>query len=208
VTDQPVDHTAAYFALAGALGAALLAIVGNQLGAWRQRKAERERLDVQLAGERKRLDVQLAGERERLDVQLAHDRRLRDLDELRRQVSAAFVKAAQLVMPVFEIQRLRWKTEARTSKENELLASKEREVLDTVNDLRRDGMALSLLTGLHENLVVHLGASLDAAQRVLDATTFEDGEQRIREQSSAISELAVVANRLVGVEFDPPNDRP
>ena len=63
--NQPVDHTAAYFALAGALGAALLAIIGSELGAWRQRKAEAARLDRQLAAERERLELQLAAERER-----------------------------------------------------------------------------------------------------------------------------------------------
>jgi hypothetical protein len=70
------------------------------------------------------------------------------------------------------------------------------------DDLRLDNMALSLLTGLHENLVSHHAASLDAAQRVLAATNPEDGEQAMREQSSAISDLAVVAIRLVRARFD------
>ena len=73
----------------------------------------------------------MAAERGRLDVQLAYDRRLRDLNELRRQVSAAFVKTTQLIAPVIEMNRLRWKAEARTATENELPASREREVRDT-----------------------------------------------------------------------------
>jgi hypothetical protein len=202
LANQPVDHTAAYFALAGALGAAFLVILGNLLGAWRQRRAEADRLNQQLRAERERLDIQLAAERERLDVQLAYDRRLRDLDELRRQVSAVFVKSTQLIAPVIEMHKLRWKTKARTSTENELLVSREREVLDTLNDLRLDNMALSLLTGLHEDLVKHHAAFLDAAQRVRFAANLEDGEQGLREQSSALSDFAVVANRLVRAKFE------
>lgn len=56
LANQPVDHTAAYFALAGALGAAVLVILDNQLGAWRQRRAEADRLQQQLRAERERLD--------------------------------------------------------------------------------------------------------------------------------------------------------
>jgi len=191
LANQPVDHTAAYFALAGALGAAFLVILGNLLGAWRQRRAEADRLTQQLRAER-----------ERLDIQLAYDRRLRDLDELRRQISAVFVKSTRFIAPVIEMHELRWKMMARTSTENELLVSREREILDTLNDLRLDNMALSLLTGLHEDLVKHHAAFLDAAQRVCFAANLEYGEQGLREQSSALSDFAVVANRLVRAKFE------
>lgn len=191
MANQPVDHTAAYFALAGALGAAFLVILGNLLGAWRQRRAEADRLTQQLRAER-----------ERLDIQLAYDRRLRDLDELRRQISAVFVKSTRFIAPVIEMHELRWKIMARTSTENELLVSREREVLDTLNDLRLDNMALSLLTGLHEDLVKHHAAFLDAAQRVRFAANLEDGEQGLREQSSALADFAVEASRLVRAKFE------
>src|SRR5437868_3138694 len=74
-----VDHTSAYFALAGALGAALLAIVGNQFGLWRQRKADLARLDRQLTAERERLNDTLRAESDRQTERLDHERRLRDL---------------------------------------------------------------------------------------------------------------------------------
>jgi hypothetical protein len=80
------SDSSGYFALAGALGAAVLAIGGNQLGAWRQRKADAASLKSQLEAERQRLDDTLAAEARRQQDRIAHERELRDRDVLRERM--------------------------------------------------------------------------------------------------------------------------
>jgi hypothetical protein len=99
VKSQGPDTTSAYFALAGALGAALLAIIGNQFAAWRQRIAESKRLKeeldaadrrmrTQLEAELERLERTLAAEAERQQQALEHDRHLRELVLIREVLTA------------------------------------------------------------------------------------------------------------------------
>jgi hypothetical protein len=105
-----VDHTDAYFALAGVV----LAIGGGQIAAWRQRIAERARLERELAAQQHRLDLQLAAERERLDQTLAeerrrqsdalaHERYLRKQELLREELFAILTRAVETVAVAREL---------------------------------------------------------------------------------------------------------
>lgn len=72
-----------WYAVAGAIGGALLVSAANQLIAKRQRAAESKRLERQLEHDRVARAAEAAAADTRLARQLAHDRELRDLHHLR-----------------------------------------------------------------------------------------------------------------------------
>jgi hypothetical protein len=138
------DHTSAYFALAGALGAAVLAIGGSQLGLWRERKAQAARLDRTLEEER-----------ERLRLRLDHDRRIRDLDEARRLLAPA----AEVAYATYEPVTLLARSVAAMAERPD------RETKERVDERRRDAQAfVDSLTPHYFSLTVLFGPDAEVTE--------------------------------------------
>jgi hypothetical protein len=189
------------------VGVALIAATAALLGAVIAARTAAARQKQQHAHDERRLKDQLAAEAERLAEQLANDRTLRDLDEMRRQLSSAMAKATQLVNPVTRVHSLKWKDGQSTSNEKDALSSITQNVRESLADLRRDTLALLLLIGNDEDVVGKFRATFAAIERVIDAKNAAEGDKGQDDYSTAMAELIAAAHRLVGVQRVSPTER-
>jgi hypothetical protein len=186
IAEASADHTAAYFALAGALGAATVAIIGGQLLAWQQRKAERQRLRMQFG----------------------HERELRDLDAARETLAPMFarvMKSADAVASFTASVKALRTTDAPAIRD--ALTANAEAVRELSNDLGRDFLALAMLVGPGDPVAGHLLSVRTTMQRELEVvpTDAAASDEQVAEpdrvddqHSKALSNFIRAAKNRVG----------
>jgi hypothetical protein len=231
MNSQSVDHTAAYFALAGALGAAIVAIIGNQFGAWRQRKADQQRLDKQLDTEQTRLERQLEAEQERLErtlaadakrqsEALAHDRYLRKQESIREQIGPMIQRSIDTNAPARALA-----VSAREAYENpedqELwteLVKRRAAIAIAASDISTDSIRLALVVGdPRAEVVTNYRAVARVLREMRDATPVERtllSAEHVERLSALDDEHTAMASSFqleasdIATAWDPPMSLP
>ncbi len=190
----------------------MIVAIGNQWAARKQRQADSERLDRQLAHDRDQREAENRAAGDRLESQLKHDRRVRDLDHVRAALGPIVSQVLEWDPLVTLIVQVNMSSDTTSTEQRDAIRPLNRKLLAAATKLRLDGFALGMTVGMAsaivlsiEDLASPMRAAGKATREWLDGLlSYEELKDRLtaldKEHTQAVTKFQKAAEQLVGWE--------